>query len=546
MRKSNQTYQDVDNRITALYARLSKEDENVGDSDSIVNQKEILTKYAQDNGFHNTKLFVDDGYSGVGFNRPAIQEVLKLIEQGKVATLITKDLSRFGRNYIEVGNYTEIIFPRLNVRYIAINDNYDTASIDGGNDLAPIKNFFNEWYAKDTSKKIKAVLKAKSDRGERVGSTVPYGYMHDPDRKNHLLKNDETAPVVQLIYKLCVEGNGPQEIARILKEKEILKPSMYEYYRTGKISKNIRMDLPYEWSCTTISDILNNEIYLGHTINFKTKSLSFKDKRTIPTSKEEQALIENTHEALISQEQWDIVRKIRKGKRKKSQTGIVNKYNGFVFCADCKEKMYVLKGSSSKGTYYSFNCSRYRKHWLDYDCTPHAVRESVLDEIVLEEIRKASYLARMKADEFKAFINKKSSVESRKELLEKSKELTRLQIRSKELDTLFKKLYEDNVLGKITDRQFQLLSSSYNTEQEEAFRRIPALEEEIEKLKSLQINTDKFIELANKYTDITELNIEILRIFISRIEIHERSKLPEGSSTQQIDIYFNHVGNVKA
>ena len=545
MNRSNQNNPNIDNRITALYARLSKEDENVGDSDSIVNQKAILTNYAKENGFVNAKLFIDDGYSGVGFNRPAFQEMLELMEQGKIGVLITKDLSRLGRNYIEVGNYTEILFPRWNIRYIAINDNYDSANSDG-NELAPFKNLFNEWYARDTSKKIKAVLKAKSDRGERVGSTVPYGYMHDPDRKNHLLKNPETAPIVQLIYKLCIDGNGPHEIAKILKEKQVLKPSLYEYQRTGRLPKNIRIDLPYDWSCTTISDILCNEIYLGHTINFKTKTLSFKDKRTMATSAEERVRIENTHEPLITQEEWDIVRKMRKGKRKKSQTGIVNKYNGFVFCADCKEKMYVLKGNNKHGVYYSFNCSRYRKHWLDYECTPHAVRESVLDEIVLEEIRKASYLARMKTEEFKAFINQKSSADSKKELSEKTRELTRLEFRNNELDTLFKRLYEDNVLDKISDRQFQLLSASYNAEQESIMKQLPILKKEIEELKAAQVNTDKFINLANKYTDIKELDIEILRTFISRIEIHERTKLPDGSNTQQIDIYFNHIGNISS
>ncbi len=247
-------------KITALYCRLSQEDELKGDSNSIQNQRAILEKYARDNGFENTQFFVDDGYSGVSFNRPAFQSLIEMMEQGKVATLITKDLSRLGRNYIEVGQYTELIFPRLGVRYIAINDNFDSLYSEG-NELAPFKNLFNEWYARDTSKKIRAVVKAKAERGERVGTVVPYGYKRDPERKGHLLINEETAPIVRMIFSLCAKGTGPRNIANILREKKILKPTMYRYNSQGVYGTVTDTDAPYGWTSTTIGKMLSNEIY---------------------------------------------------------------------------------------------------------------------------------------------------------------------------------------------------------------------------------------------------------------------------------------------
>lgn len=260
----------LNEQITALYCRLSQEDENKGDSDSIVNQKAILTKYAEENGFTNIQVFVDDGYSGVSFNRPDFQRLLELMEKGRVKTLITKDLSRLGRNYIEVGNYTEILFPRWDVRYIAINDNYDSLYSEG-NELAPFKNLFNEWFARDTSKKIRAVIKAKAERGERVGTSVPYGYKRDPDVKGHLLVNEETAPIIQMIFELCAKGIGPKNIGNILRDKKIFKPTFYRYQTDGVYGAVTDTDTPYNWTSQTISDILKNEIYLGHTINCRTR-----------------------------------------------------------------------------------------------------------------------------------------------------------------------------------------------------------------------------------------------------------------------------------
>ncbi len=537
---SNQT-----EKITALYCRLSQEDENKGDSNSIQNQRAILEKYAKDNGFENIQIFVDDGYSGVSFNRPDFQRLLEMMEQGKVATLITKDLSRLGRNYIEVGNYTEMLFPRWNVRYIAVNDNYDSLYSEG-NEFAPFKNLFNEWFARDTSKKIRAVVKAKAERGERVSTQIPYGYKKDPDVKSHLLIDEETAPVVRMIFDLCAAGNGPRIIANILREKKILKPTIYRYQQTGTYYRITDTEDIYGWNDRTVAGILDNEVYLGHTINCKTTVASYKDKRKLERPESEWLRFENTHEAIIDQATWDIVCKVRAGKRRRTSMGDLNKYNGLLCCSDCGSKLYFVRGTTIKPENYSFICSRYRKHMGEEQCTPHSIKEVVLDEIILEEIRKATYYARAKTKEFVEFINKKRSSENRRELTAKTNELSKLEKRNTELNTLFKRLYEDNVLGKITNEQFRMLSDGYNAEQREIQERIPKLQTEIEELKAASTNVDKFIDVANKYTDLKKLTPEVLRVFIAKVVIHERECKWSKASEQQIDIYFRYIGRLTA
>ncbi len=537
---SNQT-----EKITALYCRLSQEDENKGDSNSIQNQKAILEKYAKDNGFENIQIFIDDGYSGVSFNRPDFQRLLEMMEQGKVATLITKDLSRLGRNYIEVGNYTEMLFPRWNVRYIAVNDNYDSLYSEG-NEFAPFKNLFNEWFARDTSKKIRAVVKAKAERGERVSTQIPYGYKKDPNVKGHLLIDEETAPVVRMIFDLCAAGNGPRIIANILREKKILKPTVYRYRQIGSYGCITDTEDIYGWNDRTVAGILDNEVYLGHTVNCKTTVASYKDKRKLERPESEWLRFENTHEAIIDQATWDIVRKVRAGKRRRTSMGDLNKYNGLLFCSDCGSKLYFVRGTTIKPENFSFICSRYRKHMGEEQCTPHGIKEVVLDEIILEEIRKATYYARAKTKEFVEFINKKSSSENRRELTVKTNELSKLEKRNAELNALFKRLYEDNVLGKITNEQFRMLSDGYNTEQREIQAQIPKLQAEIEELKAASTNVDKFIDVANKYTDLKELTPEVLRVFIAKVVIHERECKWSKASEQQIDIYFRYIGRLIA
>ena len=537
--KSNQ----YEKKITALYCRLSQEDELKGDSNSIQNQRAILEKYAKDNGFENIEVFVDDGYSGVSFNRPDFQRLLEMMEQGKVAVLITKDLSRLGRNYIEVGQYTEMLFPRWDVRYIAINDNYDSLYSEG-TELAPFKNLFNEWYARDTSKKIRAVVKAKAERGERVGTVVPYGYRKDPDVKGHLLVNEDTAPVVRLIFSLCAEGKGPKVIANILREKQILKPTAYRYQTSGKYGATTDTEDIYGWNDRTVAGILDNEIYLGHTINCRTTVVSYKDKRKKDIPESEWYRFENTHEAIIDKVTWDIARKVREGKRRRTNMGDVDKYSGLLYCADCGSKLYFVRGTTIKREAYNFICSRYRKHMGHELCTPHTIREMALDEIVLEEIRSVTYYARANTAQFVDFIQKKSSAESRRELNAKTAELGRLEKRNGELNALFKRLYEDHVLGKVTSEQFRMLSEGYNDEQRTIQEEIPKLRKAIEDLKASATNVERFLEIVRKYTDIKELTPDILRTFISKIVIHERSRKHAKDAEQDIDIYFTHIGNL--
>ena len=531
-------------KITALYCRLSKDDINVGDSDSIVHQREILERYAQINRFPNIRVFVDDGYSGVSFDRPGFQEMYKLIEAGKVGIVITKDLSRLGRNYIEVGNYTEFIFPRYGVRYIAINDNYDSLFSDN-NELAPFKNLFNEWYARDTSKKIRAVFKAKAERGERLNDKIPYGYRADPDsgKKYSMLIDEETAPVVRMIYQLCAEGNGPNAIAAILKEKKIYKPSMYRYLHDGFLGKTDIND-PYGWNPKTVGNILDNEVYLGHTINWKTSIVSFKDKRVVARPKEEQYRFENTHEPIISKETWAIVREVRCSKRRKTATGVISKYNGLVYCSECGNKHYFESRRNLAPNNYCFVCSRYRKHLGEDICTPHRIREKALDEIVLEEINRALYFARSNTKVFVDYISKKTSSQTRKELNAKKSELAKAEKRIKELKSLFKRLYEDNVLGRISNEQYRMLSDDYTDEQKELEIRLPELNREIDALNSECTNVQSFMELAKKYVYITELTPEILRTFISKIVVHERAVKHSKTAPQQVDIYFRYIGNL--
>lgn len=531
----------LNEKITALYCRLSQEDEKKGDSDSIINQRTMLTKYAEENGFCNIEVFVDDGYSGVSFNRPGFQSLLELMENGNVETLITKDLSRLGRNYLEVGQYTEMLFPKWNVRYIAINDNYDSLYSEG-NELAPFKNLFNEWYARDTSKKIRAVLKAKAERGERIGTSTPYGYKRDPEHKGRLLIDNETAPIVRRIFEMCAQGMGPKHIGNVLRSEKIFKPTFYRFQADGYYGTVTDTDTPYGWSSQTISKILKNEIYLGHTINCKTRVVSFKDKRTVEVPKNEQYRFENTHEAIIDQETWDTVQKVREGKRRRNNMGEIDKYSGLLYCADCGSKLYFVRGKSITPETYNFICSRYRKHIGEQLCSAHRIREIALDEIVLEEIRRITYYARTKTKEFVQFINNKSSSENKRELTTKTIELGKKEKRNTELNALFKRLYEDNVLGKVTNEQFRMLSEGYNEEQKEIAEQIPVLQNQIEELKAATVNVERFVAIANKYTDLQELNAEVLRTFIAKIVIHERTTKWAKTSEQQIDIYFRYIG----
>ena len=534
MNQSNQI------RKTALYCRLSQDDGIEGDSNSIQNQKSILRKFAEDHHFPSPCFYVDDGFSGGNFQRPAFQQMISDMENGGIGIIVTKDLSRLGRNQLHTGLYIEERFPMFGVRYIAINDNVDTDSSES-NDLMPFKNLFNEWFIRDTSRKIRAVLKAKAERGERLGTRTPYGYRKDPDTKK-LIVDEEAAAIVRRIFAMCAGGSGPSQIARILKKEQILTPTMYAYTRYGITHTCLDTAHPYNWSNSAIANLLENEIYLGNTVTMKHSSRSYKDKRRVEHPREECMVFENTHPALITREVWDMVQRVRKNKRRLTKMEEQNKYSGLVFCADCGSNMVLHRAHTMSASYNHFACRTYKKD--GEACTGHYIRECVLDEIVLEDLRRVTSAAREHPEKFAAYIGSKQSAELQREIRRQEKELAAMRKRKAELDAIFKKLYEDSVLGRITTEQFQMLSSSYMEEQNQIAASIPQKEADIQRLRETVNGTDGFLDKAKRYTDITELTPELLRLFIERIVVHEKEVKWSKHAPQTVEIYYNGIGYV--
>ena len=532
MNQSNQI------RKTALYCRLSQDDGIEGDSNSIQNQKSILRKFAEDHHFPSPCFYVDDGFSGGNFQRPAFQQMISDMENGEIGIIVTKDLSRLGRNQLHTGLYIEERFPMFGVRYIAINDNVDTDSSES-NDLMPFKNLFNEWFIRDTSRKIRAVLKAKAERGERLGSRAPYGYRKAPDTKK-LIVDEEAAAIVRRIFAMCASGSGPSQIARILKKEQILTPTMYAYTRYGITHTCLDTAHPYNWSNSAIANLLENEIYLGNTVNMKHSSRSYKDKRRVEHPREECLVFENTHPALITREVWDIVQRVRKNKRRLTKMEEQNKYSGLVFCADCGSNMVLHRAHTMSASYNHFTCRTYKKDWEA--CTGHYIRECVLDEVVLEDLRRVTAMARERPEEFAAYIGSRQSAEIQREIRRQEKELAAMRKRKAELDAIFKKLYEDSVLSRITTEQFQMLSSSYTEEQNQIAAGIPQKEADIQRLRETVSGTDGFLDKAKRYMDITELTPELLRLFIEKIVVHEKEVKWSKHAPQTVEIYYNGIG----
>ena len=523
---------------TALYCRLSQDDGLKGDSNSIQNQKNILQKFAEDHHFPNPCFYVDDGFSGGNFQRPAFQQMISDMENGEIGIIVTKDLSRLGRNQLHTGLYIEERFPMFGVRYIAINDNVDTDSSES-NDLMPFKNLFNEWFIRDTSRKIRAVLKAKAERGERLGTRAPYGYIKDPKTKK-LAVDDEAAAIVRRIFAMCASGNGPSQIARILKKEQVLTPTMYAYTRYGMNHTCLDTAHPYNWSDSAIANLLENEIYLGNTVNMKYSTKSYKDKRRVEHSREECLVFKDTHPALITQEVWDIVQRVRKNRRRPTKMEEQNKYSGLVFCADCGSNMVLHRARTMSASYNHFTCRTYKKD--GESCTGHYIRECVLDEVVLEDLRRVTALARERPEEFAAYIGSRQSAEIQREIRRQEKELAAMRKRKAELDAIFKKLYEDSVLSRITTEQFQMLSSSYTEEQNQIAAGIPQKEADIQRLRETVSGTVGFLDKAKRYMDITELTPELLRLFIEKIVVHEKEVKWSKHAPQTVEIYYNGIG----
>ena len=521
--------------FTALYCRLSQDDGREGESNSIVNQKEYLMKYAKEHGFPNPKYYVDDGYTGTNFDRPSFKEMSADIEKGLVKTVIVKDLSRFGRNYIEVGSYSEIIYPEAGVRFIAIMDNVDTGSLES-NEFAAFTNLFNEWYPKSTSKKVKEVKKAKGLAGEHLGAP-PYGYLRNPDDKTRWLVDEEAAAVVRRIFSLCMQGKGISAIADTLWGDKVLTPSAYK--ASKGLAAPIVSENPYNWESTTVALILENVAYIGVTENFKSTRLGFKSKKRIPTAKEMRTYIENAHTPLIDRELWDKVQMIRANKRRPTKNGATSIFTGLLECADCGTKL-SLRSSKS---YLYFRCSKYKGNSRSGVCTQHYVREDVLYQLVLKQLQHfLSYLQQFE----RVFIRQQidtTLAERRYELSAKQKQIEKDEKRMEELDRLFRKIYEDNVNGKLNDERFYKLSDGYEAEQEQLKQEIEALKAEVSEADTEATNVSKLIAVTKKYTRIDELTPEILNTFVDKIVVHECEK-KDGKRTQDIDIYYSYVGIV--
>ena len=529
-------------KITALYCRLSQDDGLDGESNSIQNQKRILEQYAIDHRFPNIQFYVDDGYSGASFNRPDFQRMMADMEDGKIGIIITKDLSRLGRNQLHTGLYIEERFPQFGVRYIAINDNVDTENAES-NDLMPFKNLFNEWFVRDTSRKIRAVQRAKAERGERLGTRAPYGYQKDENTKGRLLVDEEAAAVVRRIFALCAAGNGPSQIARVLRREQVLCPAMYAYQRFGSGHSGLDMAKPYNWNSDTVANMLGNELYIGNTINMKYSTKSYKDKRRMEHPRDECMVIEGSHEPIIDRETWDIVQRVRQHKRRRTNMDEQNKYSGLVVCADCGSTMVLHRAHTMSASYNHFTCRTYKKEGAEV-CTAHYIREQILDEVVLEDIRRVTARAREHPREFAAYISGKQSAELQREIRRREKGLTALNQRARELDAIFKRLYEDSVLGRITAEQFQALSGSYTEEMAALKEKIPEQDAAIRRLREQVCGADHFIALAKKYTDIRNLTPELLRLFIRKIVVHEKDVKWSKHSRQTVEIHYNDIGCV--
>ena len=521
--------------ITALYCRLSQDDGREGESNSIVNQKEYLMKYAKEHGFPNPKFYVDDGYTGTNFDRPSFKEMSADIDRGLVKTVIVKDLSRFGRNYIEVGSYSEIIYPEAGVRFIAIMDNVDTGSLES-NEFAAFTNLFNEWYPKSTSKKVKEVKKAKGLAGEHLGAP-PYGYLKNPDDNTRWLVDEEAAAVVRRIFSLCMQGNGMSAIATILWEDKVLTPSAYKASKgigVAKVSEN-----PYNWETSMIATILENVAYIGVTESFKSTRLGFKSKKRIPTAKDRRAYIENAHTPIIDRDVWEKVQMIRANKRRPTKSGTTSIFSGLLYCADCGAKLSLAAANG----HTHFRCSMYKRTSRAKECTQHYIREDALYQLVLKQLQHfLSYLQQFE----RVFIKRQMDAtlsERRFELSAKQKQIEKDEKRIKELDRLFRKIYEDNVNGKLSDERFYKLSDGYETEQKELEQEIERLTAEVSQTDMEITNVSKLIAVTKKYTRIDELTPEILNAFVDKIVVHEREK-KDGKRTQTVDIYYSYVGIV--
>ena len=530
-------------KITAIYCRLSRDDEQAGESNSIVNQKAILKKYAKEQGFRNIQFFVDDGFSGANFNRPEWQRMIAMVEADQIGVLLAKDMSRIGRNYLEVGFYTEILFPKHNVRFIAINSGVDSAN-QMDNDFTPFLNIINEFYVKDSSKKVKASMKQKGESGEYLTTNPPYGYMKDPDNpKKHWIIDDEAAAVVRQIFAWCMEGYGPSQIAHKLKDAKVDCPTVH-WAKMGRNAPAKTPDDPYDWAPRTISGILEKPEYLGHMVNFRTHRQSYKSKKKIENPQSEWKIFENTHDAIVDEETFYRVQELRKNKRRPARTGKSNMFSGIVRCADCGEKLYYCTSKNFEARQDHFICSTTRRRGSE-TCTSHFIRAVVLEEGTLRHMQLVISCIASHEDAFRKALGAKRNAEVRKELAAKRRMLQKSENRLAELDRLFKRIYEDMVNGKLTEARFQMLADDYEQEQAELREKIDILEDEIQQQEDQTENVDKFIRQAKKYLHLENLTPAVLNDLVKAVYVHAPDN-SSGHRVQDVEISYNYIGILPA
>ena len=540
MRTATQTM-----KFTALYERLSRDDELIGESNSIKNQKQLLESYAHKNGYSPIRHFTDDGVSGTTFEREGFQAMIAEVEAGNVSAVIVKDMSRFGRDYLKVGFYTEVMFKEKGVRFIAINNGIDSAN-QQDSDFTPFLNIMNEWYARDASRKIQAVFKSRMQDGKRVSPSVPYGYLRSPEDKQKLIIDEEPAAVVRRIYQMVIEGKGVTAIADILTAEKVLIPSAYAKIHCPENNHSKGFTNPYLWSATAVSYILEKQEYMGHTVLGKTVSVSYKTKKRRKAEPDELMIFKNTPPAIVDEETWYLAQKLRKTVRKPSYDRPPHPLTGLVYCADCGHKMTHRQPSPTKKKKYdaddAYICGSYRQRTRN--CTMHFIKTSVLWELILTAIREVSDYVRQDEQAFIDKVQQTSTVQIAETQREQKRRLAEATERNGELNTLIKKLYEGNATGKIPDKHFERLLAEYDREQTALETEIEDLQEQIDSFNEDSTKADKFIAVVRRYTDFTELTTPMLNEFIEKVVVHEAT----GGRTdrkQKIDVYFNFVGQVE-
>ncbi len=530
--------------ITALYERLSRDDELQGESNSITNQKAFLEDYARRNNFHNIRHFTDDGVSGTTFDRKGFQAMIAEVEAGKVATIIVKDMSRFGRDYLKVGLYTDVLFKDKGVRFIAVNNGIDSNN-QGDNDFTPFLNIMNEWYARDSSRKIQAIFKSRMEKGLRCSGSIPYGYLRDPQDKQHLVVDEEPAAIVRRIFQMVIEGYGVMAIADALTADKIMIPSAYAKCNCPENNHCNSFHDPYRWSATAIGYILEKREYMGHTVLGKTITENYKTKKRRKARPEELMIFKNTHEAIVDEETWELAHRLKKTVRRPSYPDRpANPLTGIVYCADCGRKMTHRQPGPKKKKIYdaddAYVCGSYRQ--LTRDCTMHFVKTSALQNLILSSIREVSSFVRKDEKEFLHMVREETDAGLEKEAKEQKKRLHKAEKRIAELDVLIKKLYEGNATGRIPDKHFDRMLADYDREQSGLEQTVSELEQAIATQEQDYESPQKFIALVNRYTDFTELTAPMLNEFIEKVVVHEATG-GRAHRKQKVDIYFNFIGN---